>query len=127
MALECLSTERPEPTTRISCPFALQVSEWTAQPLWLDAPDSTTGRRRGGQALINYVAPGSEPSVVMGRHLDNVGMPKPVPTAVVRHASPRRALIRVACTMGRNGVQYLWEANISRLVVGHTPHGNCPT
>ena len=60
------------------------------------------GRIRGGDALIRYVTPGCEPSVVMGRHLDTAGMPRALPSLVVSH---------------------LQIAGIRRLVVGHTPHG----
>ena len=46
------------------------------------------------------------PSVVLGRHLLKSGMPEPPPPSLV---------------------QSLAASGIHRLVVGHTPHGNCPT
>jgi len=46
------------------------------------------------------------PSVVMGRHLDASSMAKQLPTQVVDK-------------LKRDG--------INRILVGHTPHGNCPT
>lgn len=58
-----------------------QVCEWIKQPYWQEAADGT--RFRAGDALMSYVAPGSEPSVVMGRHLDSYGMPKAMPKSVV--------------------------------------------
>ena len=86
-----------------------QVAEWIESPHWRevgrDEAEAST-RVRGGNALMAYVAPGSEPSVVMGRHLNEAGMPKALPSSVV---------------------SYLWRGGISRLVLGHTPHGNCPT
>ncbi|KAL1526378.1 hypothetical protein AB1Y20_015091 [Prymnesium parvum] len=81
-----------------------QVADWLLKPYWVVAPDGS--RTRGGEELMDYVAPNSEPSVVMGRHLDPSGMPKALPNSVV---------------------ECLLASNIYRLLVGHTPHGNCPT
>ena len=63
-------------------------------------------RDRGGDALMDYCVPTSEPSVVMGRHLDSDSMPMQLP----------RELAAV-----------LAEQGIFRVFLGHTPHGNCPT
>ena len=56
--------------------------------------------------MMRYVAPECVPSVVMSRHLDARGMPMATPDVVVSH---------------------LRQHGIHRLVVGHTPQGNCPT
>ena len=73
-------------------------------PIWPQAAEA-----RGGHRLMHYVVPGCEPSVVMGRHLDSLGMP----------ASQGEGIDEVASLLNSCGV--------TRLVVGHTPHGNCPT
>ena len=84
-----------------------QLSEWRAQPHWEGpCPTAYVNGARGGHALMDYVVVGSEPSVVMGRHVANDNMPKPM--------APRL-------------VDALNAQGITRLVVGHTPHGNCPT
>jgi hypothetical protein len=49
---------------------------------------------------------GSPPSVVVGRHLEPEGMPRPLEPAL---CSKLRA------------------CGVYRMVLGHTPHGNCPT
>ena len=61
---------------------------------------------RGGAELMGYVVPGCVPSVVMGRHLDEKGMPKQMADELLAR---------------------LHAGGVRRLVVGHTPHGNCPT
>lgn len=81
--------------------YARQVREWIDQPTW-----TSDHRSRGGHELLEYVLPGYDASVVMGRHLEPSGMPRPLPHDV-------------AATLGASGIK--------RLVVGHTPHGNCPT
>lgn len=86
-------------------------ADWAARPLWTaDASGGYRGAyaegRRGGHMLMDYVVPGCLPSVVMARHLDSKGMPAPLPA-------------EVEATLARCGVR--------RLVIGHTPHGNCPT
>ena len=73
------------------------------QPEWAD-PD--TRSTRGGDALIAYVAPKSVPSCVLSRHLDAKGMPLPMPESLIRR---------------------LHAGGVRRVLVGHTPHGNCPT
>ena len=80
-----------------------QVDQWCARPHW---PTLTSTDGRGGHDLMAYVAPGCVPSVVMGRHLDAKGMPLPVED-------------KMAARLNAGGVR--------RLVLGHTPHGNCPT
>jgi len=56
---------------------------------------------------MDYAVPTSRtPSVIMGRHLDDKQMPKPLPDSLVQR-------------LNRNGIE--------RVVVGHTPHGDCPT
>lgn len=83
-----------------------QVDDWLRAPEWAGGGPGAEGRRRGGQGLLDYVVPTGEPSVVLSRHLNSKGMPQPPPDAVARQLN--------AC-------------GIHRLVVGHTPHGNCPT
>lgn len=56
---------------------------------------------------MTYALPDYHPiSVVMGRHLDASGMPVQLPYSVAKK---------------------LADNGIKRLIVGHTPHGNCPT
>jgi hypothetical protein len=62
--------------------------------------------KRGGNELMNYCVNGSPPSVVVGRHLEPAGMPRPLEPAL---CSKLRA------------------CGVYRMVLGHTPHGNCPT
>lgn len=81
--------------------YQREVRAWISQPTW--TPDRAT---RGGNELLKYVLPDHPASVVMGRHLDASGMPTPLP---------------------RDVVHMLSENGIKRLIVGHTPHGNCPT
>ena len=90
-----------------------QVAAWIAQPLWRDAKASPAlvqclggYDERGGQELMNYGVNGSPAGVVLGRHLEKNGMPKLLPADVLA---------------------MLASGGVSRLVVGHTPHGNCPT
>uniref|UniRef100_K3X9X6 Calcineurin-like phosphoesterase domain-containing protein n=1 Tax=Globisporangium ultimum (strain ATCC 200006 / CBS 805.95 / DAOM BR144) TaxID=431595 RepID=K3X9X6_GLOUD len=81
--------------------YLREVRAWIDRPLW--TPDRTT---RGGNELLKYVLPGYPASVVMGRHLEKSGMPTELPSDVVQRLS---------------------ESGINRLIVGHTPHGTCPT
>ena len=88
-----------------------EVAAWIAQPLWqVDATggyaEAYSQGRRGGHGAMDYVVPDSLPSVVLGRHLDKAGMPKAMPAYVEEQ-------------LAANGIR--------RLVIGHTPHGNCPT
>ena len=84
-----------------------QVDEWIRQPAWSHA-SSAEGPppARGGEGLLDYVIRGTGPTVVMGRHLSSDGMPRDVPDGLLAR---------------------LERARISRLIVGHTPVGNCPT
>merc|ERR1719296_715130 len=84
--------------------------QWMLCPMWKTFP--TTAERedwdaRGGHDLIAYGTPATPvPSLVYSRYLQADGMPMQYPDDLV---------------------QYLIKHNISRVVVGHTPHGNCPT
>lgn len=87
-----------------------QITAWRQQPRWAECSEAAyEAGRRGGNALIEYccgMGVGENGSVVQGRHLDSRSMPALVPTAIVESL---------------NG------CGITRLVVGHTPHGNAPT
>ncbi|GLD92881.1 hypothetical protein PINS_up001460 [Pythium insidiosum] len=78
-----------------------ELEGWRQQPTW--SADRST---RGGNALLEYVLPSHRESVVMGRHLDRAGMPVVLP---------------------RDAVEWLSASGVRRLLIGHTPHGNCPT
>ena len=89
------------------------MREWLAQPKWKD-PIADPPRveclkaydARGGQGLMDYVVPGGPPGVVMSRHVEKTSMPLVMATSVTEK------LVRGGCL---------------RLLIGHTPHGNCPT
>eukprot|EP00966_Prymnesium_polylepis_P267254 6173728-Prymnesium_polylepis.1 len=83
-----------------------QLAEWLRQPLWSEPSEAGGMPTRAASAIIDYVAPGCEPSVVMGRQLDTKGMPQPLSAELVAR-------------LNRSGVY--------KLAVGHTPHGNAPT
>ncbi|CAI5730632.1 unnamed protein product [Hyaloperonospora brassicae] len=78
-----------------------QIQEWIDQPNWNDDHSS-----RGGNGLLKYVVPNYTGSVVVGRHLLASGMPTPLPDKIA---------------------SLLSESGIRRVIIGHTPHGNCPT
>ncbi|KAL0591336.1 hypothetical protein ABG067_001367 [Albugo candida] len=79
-----------------------QITDWVVCPFWSE--DHGT---RGGNHLMTYALPDYHPiSVVMGRHLNASGMPVQLPYSVAKK---------------------LADNGIKRLIVGHTPHGNCPT
>lgn len=86
------------------------VDEWRERPEWQQPSPTTVAEydtnERGGAALMRYGTVGQEPSVVLGRHLLPDSMPAPLPDALV-------------ATLNAAGVR--------RLVLGHTPHGDCPT
>ena len=82
------------------------LASWMRQPFWGDPAPGGTAPTRAADAIIDYVAPGCVPSVVMGRHQDKKGMPKPVP---------------------RELVEALGKSGITKLALGHTPQGNAPT
>jgi len=88
-----------------------QIANWELQPTYTKrptCPEDFTDDCRGGQAIMNYVTGGvgCGPSVISGRHLDKSGMPKPLEPELCKR---------------------LKAVGIHRLVLGHTPHGNCPT
>ena len=82
-----------------------QLAEWEAVPRWA-GNDPSDLRSRGGHALLNYAVPTGGQSVVLSRHLRKDGMPQPPPEGI-------------AARLNAYGIR--------RVVVGHTPHGNCPT
>lgn len=81
--------------------YQREVQAWIDQPTW--SSDQST---RGGNELLKYVLPDYPTSVVMGRHLLPSGMPALLPSSTIK-------------TLAANG--------IDKVIVGHTPHGNCPT
>lgn len=87
-----------------------EIDRWIEQPTWEVSPASPTRgawSARGGSGLLDYGTPATcEPSVVYCRWLKEDSMPMVYPAELVD-------------LLTRNG--------ISRVVVGHTPHGNCPT
>jgi len=86
------------------------VAEWEAQPTWTRSPSGPSFEDwsgRGGAGLIAYGTPATRvPSVVYCRWLEGNCMPKQYPPDLVEH---------------------LLAQDVRRVVVGHTPHGNCPT
>eukprot|EP00965_Chrysotila_dentata_P137715 4556290-Pleurochrysis_carterae.AAC.1 len=83
-----------------------QLDEWEARPEW-DNPNTTLDSSdRGGHALMDYVVPGTLPSVIQSRHVDAKSMPMEMPEHLTRTLN---------------------EQNIFKMVVGHIPHGTCPT
>lgn len=99
----------PSTQLRSVAEWAEQLNEWyqSEVQLWIDQPTWTPDRTsRGGNELLKYALPDCPASVIMGRHLQASGMPTQLPVDVV---------------------QQLSESGIKRLIVGHTPHGNCPT
>ena len=95
---------------------AAQVQDWIARPEaataeLTDALDPSIAGCRGGDDLMYATVPpygprGLVPSVIVARHLSGKGMPSPIDPATVAK---------------------LAGEGIHRLVLGHTPHGNCPT
>lgn len=87
-----------------------QVEDWIANPTWGRPPQEPTvesWQSRGGSELMCYGTPSTKwPSVVYCRFLDEQSMPMVYPDALV---------------------QRLCSSDIRYVVVGHTPHGNCPT
>eukprot|EP00964_Phaeocystis_antarctica_P007828 scaffold4206_cov48-Phaeocystis_antarctica.AAC.1 len=88
-----------------------QIAEWVAQPGWADPKQNDPNNAahvRGGRGLMDgYCVPQAKyPSVVMGRHLDGSGMPLNMPADVMLKLN---------------------KGGVLRLIVGHTPHGACPT
>ncbi|OWZ16203.1 hypothetical protein PHMEG_00010035 [Phytophthora megakarya] len=91
----------PEWVDRLNAWYRSQVQEWIERSTWSEDHSS-----RGGNELLKYVLPDYTGSVVMGRHLLSSGMPTPVPDEIA---------------------SLLSESGIRRIIIGHTPHGNCPT
>ncbi|POM68904.1 Hypothetical protein PHPALM_14871 [Phytophthora palmivora] len=110
-SLSALGRVPDEPSTRfdsvaewvgkLNTWYRSQVQEWIEHPTWNEDHSS-----RGGNELLKYVLPDYTGSVVMGRHLVPSGMPTPVPDEIA---------------------SLLSESGIRRVIIGHTPHGNCPT
>ncbi|CAH0480205.1 unnamed protein product [Peronospora belbahrii] len=86
---------------RLNAWYKNQVQEWIEHPTW-----NKDHSFRGGNELLQYVLPGDTGSVVIGRHLMASGMPILLPDTIASQLSENR---------------------IRRVIVGHTPHGNCPT
>eukprot|EP00906_Rhabdomonas_costata_P026522 RCo037780 len=88
--------------------WVVQLNKWYLDQVqeWIDKPHWDDDRKRGGMGLINYVVLTPECTVVLGRHLKPDGMPLDMPPEVL---------------------QTLKDNQIFRMVLGHTPHGNCPT
>lgn len=84
--------------------YQREVDAWIQQPAWTVGEDGQD--TRGGNELLKYVLPDYPASVVMGRHLLPSGMPALLPPHVVSN---------------------LIANSIDSVIVGHTPHGNCPT
>eukprot|EP00966_Prymnesium_polylepis_P334389 7389761-Prymnesium_polylepis.3 len=83
-----------------------QLAEWLEQPLWAETSRQEGAPWRAASAIIDYVAPGCVPSVVMGRQLNKKGMPQPLSAELVSKLN---------------------AGGVTKLAVGHTPHGNAPT
>ena len=123
-----------------------QIAEWIASPHW-----DETRTKRGGAELMDYVVPGCQPSVVLSKHLDKKGMPADVPLPLIErlnvHAAaasassklasmpeaplppPRlpMAMYRIRCPVVVARLTCWQACGVQRLVIGHIPHGNCPT
>lgn len=89
---------------------ASEVADWEAHPTWRIPPTDATlegWSARGGAGLIAYGTPATPvPSVVYCRWLEDNCMPKAFPPELSA---------------------YLSENGVRRVIVGHTPHGSCPT
>jgi len=89
---------------------ARQIEAWQRQPTWKKppiVPERASWRARGGSTLIAYGTPATDvPSVVYCRWLGDDCMPRNYPEDLVK---------------------YLTSNGVHSVVVGHTPHGNCPT
>eukprot|EP00966_Prymnesium_polylepis_P193929 4495250-Prymnesium_polylepis.1 len=83
-----------------------QLADWIAQPFWSEPAEPDAVPTRAAQAIMDYVAPGCVPSVVMARQLDKKGMPQPLSSSLVAKLN---------------------ASGVYKLAVGHTPHGNAPT
>ena len=85
-----------------------QLDEYEKQPTWEERPsaDNLKGKR-GGNDLMDYGVPGgnNDKTVVYTSFLDNGN---------AKHLSEKT-------------VEYLVDSGIRRILVGHVPHGDCPT
>jgi len=90
--------------------WCVALNEWKSAQLRLYEQQplpSPPASPRSYRGLIDYaVATSTVPSVVTSRHLDKDSMPRTLPVEMVRK---------------------LCKGGINRVVVGHTPHGHCPT
>lgn len=138
----------------LECPLSAervhaQVREWAAAPEWqLERGETCYAAayevgRRGGHALMDYCVPNTLPSVVLGRHLTGCApVPPSTPLSFTAAAalpmpSHPQPLTPLPCplihsagmpaALPRSLERRLAACAISRLVIGHTPHGNCPT
>lgn len=86
------------------------VEAWVKNPTWVHPPTECSYEGwfgRGAAELIAYGTPVTRvPSVVYCRWLEANCMPKQYPPELVK---------------------YLRDEDVHRVVVGHTPHGTCPT
>ncbi len=89
--------------------WALSLNDWMRSQVAavVAAPAFSADRSsRSGQALFLYGSYSPTPSVIMARMLDDVSMPLHIPQDTAAH---------------------LKRWGLSRVVSGHTPHGNTPT
>jgi hypothetical protein len=87
--------------------YSDELAEWAKQPEWEEETEEAyLAGKRGGHGLMDYVVPNSLPSVVLGLHLNAKGMPAHLPESIMRPLN---------------------KSGLMRMVIGHTPHGNCPT
>lgn len=90
--------------------YISQIEEWVSCPHWKTPPVASSlesWRHRGASGLIAYGTPSTPwPSVVYCRWLEKNSMPRQYPKRLT---------------------EYLLDSKVRRVIVGHTPHGNCPT
>ena len=85
-----------------------QLDDYVKQPTWEELPDPETGRGvRGGDGLMDYGVPGGNggKTVVYSNYLNNGN----------------------AVDVQNETIEYLSKSGINRVIVGHQPHGDCPT
>lgn len=95
-------------TTKLNAWMQSQLQEYVQQPTWTELPDSQTERgQRGGDGLMDYGVPGGNDNrtVVYCTFLSDGN----------------------AAELSKECADYLKENGITRVIVGHTPHGDCPT
>merc|ERR1712137_562781 len=94
--------------TKLNAWMQSQVEEYAQQPTWTELPDEKTERgKRGGDGLMDYGVPGGNDNrtVVYCSFLSDGN----------------------ASEISKECADYLKENGINRVIVGHTPHGDCPT